>query len=71
MFVEFVLPEGFGGAGVGEPVGVHVGEEVVLAGGLEDVCDVGVLRGVGAELVVGAVAEVGPGCRGVSRCCGL
>jgi hypothetical protein len=31
-----------------------------VAGGLEDIRDVGVLWGVGAELVVGAVAEIGP-----------
>lgn len=60
VFVPFVLPEVFEGAGVGEPVFFHVGEEGGVAGAGDYGGYVVVLGGRGAELVVGAVAEVGP-----------
>lgn len=61
MLAPLVLPEGLVVAGGVLPEGVHVGQEVGLAVGLEDGGDVGVLAGAVAEGVVGAVAVVGPG----------
>ena len=55
-----MLPERFVGAGVADPIGIHVGEEGRLAGGGEDGGDVGVGTRRIAVGVVGPVAVVWP-----------
>lgn len=61
MLVPFMFPEAFRRARVRQPVAIHVCQKIVLACCLDDLRDVCVLRGEGAELVVGAIAEVRPG----------
>lgn len=60
MLVPFVLPEMLCCALVREPIRVHVLEQVSLAKGVKNVGDISILWGEGAELVIGAIAEVGP-----------
>lgn len=60
MLAPFVLPEGLGSAGIALPVGAHVGYEVLLAGGIQDVCDVFVGSTVVTAGFVCAIAVVWP-----------
>ena len=65
VFAPLVLPEGLVGALVVFPVDGHVVQEVVAVKVGEDLRYVGVLAGGVAELLVGAVAFVGPTDRGL------
>lgn len=56
----FVLPEGFAGLVVALPVGVHVIEQIGLAGVLDQGGDVGVVTRRVAFGLVGAIAVIGP-----------
>jgi hypothetical protein len=71
VFVPFVLPEAFCTSGIGKPIDLHVRQEVVLACSFEDLRNVVVLRGVVAELVVCAIAKIGPIGRSVNRFLGI
>ena len=61
MFAPLVLPESLVCTGVADPVGVHVGEEGGLAGGVQDGGDVGVGARRIAVGVEGSVTVVWPG----------
>lgn len=61
MLVPFVFPEAFRRARVRQPVGIHVCQKIILACCLDDLRDVRILWGEGAELVVCTIAEVRPG----------
>ena len=58
--VPLVLPEGFGGLVVALPVGLHVGEEIILTGIREDVGDARVVSALVAVLGVGTITPIGP-----------
>ena len=61
VLVPFVLPEVFVVALVVFPIGVHVAQEIGLAGGGDDGGDVVVFAARIAVLLVGAVAAIRPG----------
>ena len=64
VLIEFVLPEAGIGARTGQPVPVHEPDQgtsvTAVSVAAQYLGDVGVPRRRAAELVVGAIAEVGP-----------
>lgn len=62
MLIPLMLPEALCGTGIRQPVGIHERKEFGVCGGGDDVGNIVVCWGAGAELRVVAVAKIWPGC---------
>lgn len=60
MLAPLMLPEALGGAAVGDPVGIHIVDQVLTSFGLEDLGDVCVLTSEVTGRFVRPIAVVRP-----------